>query len=50
VVVLELFDIHRREGLQDEHFAYQPGNQQIADHTDLYLQNMGLLDKPPKDG
>jgi len=50
VVVLELFDIHRREGLRDEHFAYQPGNQQIADHTDLYLQNMGLLDKPPKDG
>jgi hypothetical protein len=47
VVVLELFDVHQRKDLQDEHFVYQPGNQQIADHTDLYLQNMGLVEKKP---
>ncbi len=50
VVVLELFDVHQRQNLQQQHFAYHPGNQQIADHTDLFLQNMGLLEKPAKDG
>lgn len=44
VVVLELFDVHLREDLQEQYFAYQPGNQEIADHTDLYLKNMGLLE------
>lgn len=50
MVVLELFDLHQRQDLQEQHFTYQPGDQQIADHTDLYLQNMGLLEKPAKDG
>ncbi|MBC8876556.1 MAG: hypothetical protein H8E44_44575 [Planctomycetes bacterium] len=49
-VALELFDVRRRDDLQDHHFVYQPGNQPIADHTDLYLQNMGLLAKKQKDG
>ena len=48
IVVLELYDVHQGNNLQDQHFAYQPGNQEITDHTDLYLQNMGLLEKSPK--
>jgi hypothetical protein len=50
VVVLELFDVREGGDLQDEHFVYQPGDQQIADHTELYLQNMGLLEKKPVGG
>lgn len=41
-VVLEIVELQRRENLDDRLFAYQPGNQEVADYTDLYLASLKL--------
>jgi hypothetical protein len=45
VVVLDLLDMRRRDDLEDRFFTYEPGNQEVADHTSLYLQGLRLF--PP---
>jgi hypothetical protein len=42
MMVLEILEIQRREGLDGALFSYQPGNQEVADYTDLYLQALKL--------
>lgn len=42
IVVLEIVELQRRENLDDRLFAYQPGNQEVADYTELYLGSLKL--------
>jgi len=42
LAVLELFDVRCGLDLDERHFVYQPAGKKVADHTDLYLQNLGL--------
>jgi hypothetical protein len=39
---MELFDIRLGEEIDPRVFAYKPGDKEVADHTELYLQNLGL--------
>lgn len=41
-VVLEIIEIRRPQDLDPGLFAYEPGNQEVADYTDLYLQALNL--------
>ena len=45
MVVLEILEIRRPEELDQGLFSYQPGNQEVMDYTDLYLQALKLA--PP---
>jgi hypothetical protein len=45
MVVLEILEIRRPEDLDEGLFSYQPGNQEVMDYTDLYLQALKLA--PP---
>ena len=47
MVVLEILEIRRPEALDEGLFSYQPGNQEVVDYTDLYLQALKLA--PPGD-
>lgn len=42
MVVLEILEIRRPEQLDEGIFSYQPGNQEVVDYTDLYLQALKL--------
>jgi hypothetical protein len=42
MVVLEILEIQRPEVLDEGLFSYQPGNQEVVDYTDLYLQALKL--------
>lgn len=42
MVVLEILEIQRPEALDEALFSYQPGNQEVVDYTDLYLQALKL--------
>ncbi len=42
MVLLEILEIRRPEALDEGLFSYQPGNQEVADYTDLYLQALKL--------
>ena len=46
MVVLEILEIRRPEALDEGLFSYQPGNQEVIDYTDLYLQALKLA--PPR--
>jgi hypothetical protein len=41
-VVLEILAIRRPQDLDPGLFAYEPGNQEVTDYTDLYLQALNL--------
>ena len=41
-VVLELSEVRRGGPIDDQLFSCTPGDQPVADHTDLYLQTLGL--------
>ena len=43
LVVLELFDVRSGNDLDERLFVYQPEGENVADHTDLYLRNLGLF-------
>ena len=43
ILVMDFYSIRRREDLDERHFVYQPGEQEVVDLTDLYLQRL----KPP---
>lgn len=40
MVVLEILEIQRHETLDENLFCYQPGNQEVADFTELYLESL----------
>jgi hypothetical protein len=42
LLTLELFNVHRDGSLRPEQFDYQPGEQEVADLTQSYLQRLGL--------
>jgi hypothetical protein len=42
IAVLEIVEFQRRENLDDRLFAYQPGNQEVGDYTELYLSSLKL--------
>ncbi|HTN75197.1 MAG TPA: hypothetical protein VL096_08120 [Pirellulaceae bacterium] len=42
MVTLELFEIRRNVALDPRLFAYKPGDQEVADETELYLARLGL--------
>lgn len=42
IVVLEMVDVRRQGELDERLFIYQPGNQEFADYTDLYLDGLML--------
>ena len=42
LLTLELFNVHRDGRLTPEQFDYQPGEQEVADLTQSYLQRLGL--------
>jgi hypothetical protein len=42
LLAMELFDIRLGEAIDPLVFAYKPGDKEVADHTDLYLKNLGL--------
>jgi hypothetical protein len=42
IAVLEILEIRRPDGLDEGLFSYQPGNQEVMDYTDLYLQALKL--------
>ena len=43
ILVMDFYSIRRHEDLDERHFVYQPGKQEVVDLTDLYLQRL----KPP---
>jgi len=45
MAVLEILDVRRPQDLDPGLFAYEPGNQEVIDYTDLYLQALNLI--PP---
>ena len=49
IVVLELFDVRRGITLDDRHFVHQPTGENVADHTGLYLRELGLLQEETQD-
>ena len=40
ILVMDFYSIRRREDLDQRHFVYQPGEQEVVDLTDLYLQRL----------
>ncbi len=42
LLTLELFNVHRKGNLDPRDFDYQPGEQEVADLTQSYLQRLGL--------
>ncbi|HPM84128.1 MAG TPA: hypothetical protein PLF81_25665, partial [Candidatus Anammoximicrobium sp.] len=42
IVVLEMVDVRQQGELDERLFVYQPGNQEFADYTDLYLDSLML--------
>lgn len=42
LLAMELFDIRLGEAIDPLVFAYKPGDKEVADHTELYLKNLGL--------
>lgn len=40
LVLLEIVELHQRENLDERLFVYQPGNQEVTDYTDLYLDSL----------
>lgn len=42
IVALDLFEVRRPEKLDDRLFKFNPGDLEVADHTDLYLGSLGL--------
>jgi hypothetical protein len=42
MLTLELFNVHRKGNLDPRQFDYQPGDQEVADLTQSYLQRLGL--------
>jgi hypothetical protein len=42
LLTLELFNVQRNSSLTPQQFDYQPGDQEVADLTQSYLQRMGL--------
>jgi hypothetical protein len=42
LVTMELFEVRRRADLDPRQFDYKPGDQEVADHTELYLKSLGL--------
>jgi len=40
MTVLEILEIRQREELDENLFCYQPGNQEVADYTERYLQSL----------
>lgn len=47
MMVLEILGIRQHEALDENLFCYQPGNQEIVDVTERYLQSLNLA--PPDD-
>jgi hypothetical protein len=45
IVKMELFEVRRQWELDPRAFEYQLGDQAIEDHTELYIQRLGLLNK-----
>jgi hypothetical protein len=49
-LVLEFYEVSHPSQLDDSLFLYQPGNQEVIDHTDIYLQRLKpAADGPPED-
>jgi hypothetical protein len=57
ILVLELLDVRLGEAIDPLTFVYRPGEQEVADHTEIYLQSLGLApikqaekpeNKPPR--
>lgn len=44
LLIMEWFDIRLRPDLTPEMFAFQIGDQEVQDETDLYLSKLGLVD------
>ena len=42
LLTLELFNVHRKGDLDPRQFDYQPGDQEVADLTQSYLNRLGL--------
>jgi hypothetical protein len=42
MVTMELFEVRRRNDLPREWFTYAPGDQNVEDQTDVYLQKLRL--------
>jgi hypothetical protein len=42
LLTLELYNVHRKGDLDPRQFDYQPGDQEVADLTQSYLQRLGL--------
>jgi hypothetical protein len=42
ILTMELFEVRHRADLDPRMFQYKPGDQEVADHTSLYLQSLGL--------
>lgn len=40
IAVLEIVEFQMRDNLDDRLFVYQPGNQEVADYTELYLGSL----------
>lgn len=47
LVVLDLLELRRRDDLEEDQFRYDPGEQEVADQTDLYLETLGLAQPSP---
>jgi hypothetical protein len=45
MLTLELFNVHRKGDLDPWQFDYQPGDHEVADLTQSYLQRLGLTTK-----
>jgi hypothetical protein len=46
ILVIDFHSIQRREKLDERHFIYQPGQQEVIDLTDSYLQRL----EPAREG
>ena len=42
IMAMELFDIRLGQPIDPLTFVYKPGNQEVADHTEVYLNSLGL--------
>jgi hypothetical protein len=42
MLTMELFDVQFGAALDPLQFQYKAGDQEVADHTDFYLQKFGL--------
>ena len=41
-MAMEFYDIRSGVDIDPLTFVYNPGNQEVADHTELYLKSLGL--------